>query len=188
MSQNKSLVDLTLGQLLGVWLATLRKALKITKQSMNGVWKIPVKMSLVVGFIWIQVLPHILNSYRVLSWAGSHAHASVVCCRCCRVWRQDSFEAKNADSSFLFSLSVLPSFRGCLKLPSLTLFTFSLFYRYREEMAWNSAVFRTLDKLHCHSKWIYINKETDTLQWDESREHKRWRGGVCVEHSGENNL
>lgn len=40
----------------------------------------------------------------------------------------------------LFFLPLLLSFllvslRGCLKLPSLTLFTFSLFYRYQEETA-----------------------------------------------------
>lgn len=67
----------------------------------------------------------------------------------------------------LFFLSFRPTFllvllRGCLKLPGLTLFTFSLFYRYQEEMAWNPPVFGTLDKLHSHSKWIYINKEADT--------------------------
>lgn len=40
----------------------------------------------------------------------------------------------------LFFLPLLLSFllvslRGCLKLPGLTLFTFSLFYRYQEETA-----------------------------------------------------
>lgn len=28
-------------------------------------------------------------------------------------------------------------------------------------------MFRTLDKLHSHSKWIYINKEADTWRWKE---------------------
>lgn len=80
----------------------------------------------------------------------------------------------------LFFLSFLPSFllvslRGCLKLPGLTLFTFSLFYRYQEETAWNSAVFRTLDKLHSHSKWIYINKEADT--WKRTWKTMRGKWG-----------
>lgn len=38
-------------------------------------------------------------------------------------------------------------------------------------MAWNPAVFRTLDKLHSHSKWIYINKKADTWKRRE-RESK----------------
>ena len=107
--------------------------------------------------------------------AGSHTHASAARWMwCCSAWRRASFEAK---MPFLLSLSLsvsLPSLRGCLKLPSLTLFTFSLFCRYREEMAWNPAVFRTLDKLHSHSKWIYINKEADTWKRRE-RERERER-------------
>lgn len=92
----------------------------------------------------------------------------------------------------MLSLSLsLPSLRGCLKLPSLTLFTFSLFYRYQEEMAWNPAVFRTLDKLHSHSKWIYMNKEADTwrqrVRWDNSRWGKKVQkeGGPlkCIERT-----
>lgn len=80
----------------------------------------------------------------------------------------------------LFFLPFLPpfflvSFRGCLKLPGLTLFTFSLFHRYQEEMAWNPAAFRTLDKLHSHSKWIYINKEADT--WKQTWKTMRGRWG-----------
>lgn len=79
----------------------------------------------------------------------------------------------------LFFLPFLPSFllvslRGCLKLPSLTLFTFSLFYRYQEETAWNPAVFRTLGKLHSHSKWIYINKEADTWKRTWKTMRGRW--------------
>lgn len=92
----------------------------------------------------------------------------------------------------MLSLSLsLPSLRGCLKLPSLTLFTFSLFYRYQEEMAWNPAVFRTLDKLHSHSKWIYMNKEADTwrqrVRWDNNRWGKKVQkeGGPlkCIERT-----
>lgn len=42
---------------------------------------------------------------------------------------------KKKPSLPLFPFPLLPSHRGCLKLPSLTLFTFSLFYCYQEEMA-----------------------------------------------------
>lgn len=76
-------------------------------------------------------------------------------------------------------MSVLPPspsfFSSCfIKLPGLTLFTFSLFYRYQEETAWNPAVFRTLDKLHSHSKWIYINKEADTWRRTWKTMQGRW--------------
>lgn len=76
-------------------------------------------------------------------------------------------------------MSVLPpspSFfsSSFIKLPGLTLFTFSLFYRYQEETAWNPAVFRTLDKLHSHSKWIYINKEADTWRRTWKTMQGRW--------------
>lgn len=85
--------------------------------------------------------------------------------------------SKHVCSSFLPFLAsfLLVSLRGCLKLPGLTLFTFSLFYRYQEETAWNPAVFRTLDKLHSHSKWIYINKESDT--WKRTWKTMRGRWG-----------
>lgn len=176
MRENKSLLNHKSGHFLWVWLATIRKALRNNETRMNGGWSIPVETSLLVGFFyflfrayhtsWIPIEFFIeLVLIHTPQW---FAVGDVVACDVGTL-----LESKNADSSFLFSLSVLPSFRGCLKLPSLTLFTFSLFYRYREEMAWNPAVFRILDKLHSHSKWIYINKETDTLQWVESGEHNR---------------
>ena len=147
---------------------------------MNGVlerstWNVTWK-----DIIWRWLLCHTYrNSCSVRPLAGSHTHASAARWMwCCSSWRRASFEA---EMPLLLSLSLslslsLPSLRGCLKLPSLTLFTFSLFCRYREEMAWNPAVFRTLDKLHSHSKWIYINKEADTWKRRErERERKRER-------------
>lgn len=86
------------------------------------------------------------------------------------------WSSKRVCSSSL-SFALLVELRGCLKLPSLTLFTFSLFHRYQGETPWNPAVFRTLDKLHSHSKWIYINKEADTWKRTWKTMRGRWDKG-----------
>lgn len=139
---NESLITISLdyspGLLLWDWLATTGKAggNKLERKthewclkhsSLNVTWK-----DILLSFIWRRLVPHILNSYIVPALAGSHAHASVACYMwCCSLWCRHSFEAKMPSSLSLY----LPSLRGCLKIPSLALFTFSLFYRYQEEKA-----------------------------------------------------
>lgn len=121
----------------------------------------------------IVFVPHILNC-RPSCWFPEWRLSGLLWVVLQPVTCGTLFEAINV-CSFSFLLSViLLSFRCCLKLPSLTLFTFSLFYRYQEETAWNPAVLVTLDKLHSHSKWIYINKEADTWQYRERWDNKRW--------------
>lgn len=110
---------------------------------MNGVWGIAVEMSL--ERIFFQALFE-GSSYHtssipimsVLKLVPIHMLQLLAVCDAVACDILTLLKLKMPMLSLAVSLSPslsLPSLRGCLKLPSLTLFTFSLFYRYREEMA-----------------------------------------------------